>query len=175
MSWVNWFQVVAALAITSTAAWTDYRTGLIPNRLTLSGVALGLAAALAGGGANGLLLAAAGSLAALLVPLLLFRARAMGGGDVKLFAALGALLGAGAAIEVEALAFLFGAAQGAALWMRRGVLIGGLSAVVGLAVPPLGRRLSSNPNVQAAKETTIRFGPAVMLATAVAIAARAVW
>jgi hypothetical protein len=81
MSILIWIQAAFALALTATAAWTDYRTGLIPNRLTLSSIAMGLVLAAVGGGGRGILLAAAGAFSAGLVPLVLFRMKAMGGSD----------------------------------------------------------------------------------------------
>lgn len=80
------------------AAWSDFRTGRIPNLLVLSGAVLGLAyntvlpptptphlAALWG--------ALAGLLCGLGVLLPLYLMRAMGAGDVKLMAMCGAFLG----------------------------------------------------------------------------------
>ncbi len=147
------------------AAWTDYRTGLIPNRLTLSGLLIGLVLCLAKGGGGGLVAGVVGALVVGLVPLLLFRFGAMGGGDVKLFAALGALLGAGSGLEVEMLAFVLGAIQGMAVWVRGGQLRQGLGQVVSLVVPPVFRRRPATAGAVTAAATEIRFGPAIMLAT----------
>jgi prepilin peptidase CpaA len=158
--------------LTASAAWTDHRTGLIPNRLTLSGMALGLVLAAAGGGGHGILLAAAGAFAAGLVPLVLFRMKAMGGGDVKLFFALGALIGAGAALEIQALSFLVGAAQGLVVWYRQGRLVSGLKGIAVASLPFLRLRAAREEGVLAARATEIRFGPAIFLATVAVIASR---
>jgi prepilin peptidase CpaA len=150
------------------AAVLDARTGRIPNPLTLGALALGLVLAGLRGWPLGLIHGAAGVLACAFVPLLLFRRGAMGGGDVKLLAALGALLGIDGGLEVQTLAFLFGAAHGIASWARSGRLGAGALAVAGLVVPVVGRRWRNRPTVAEAAASSIRFGPAIAAATAAA-------
>jgi len=162
----------SALVISAIAAWTDYETGKIPNRLTVFGLLFGLGLGLFSGGAAGGLLALAGALVTALVPLLLFKVNALGGGDVKLFSALGALLGAEAGLQIQMLAFAVGAMWGLFAWLRRGLLAHGLGSVAGLALGPLGRSLRSNAGAMAARAVTIRFGPAIFLATAAVICCR---
>lgn len=98
-----------ALLIAAIAAVTDFRTGEIPNWLTLPPL---VAAPLAYGIIDGLW-AAVASIAAIavcgLVPYLLFRRGAAGGGDVKLFAAIGAVAGMAIGIEVQLVTFMVAA------------------------------------------------------------------
>jgi prepilin peptidase CpaA len=94
-----------ALLVTLIAAITDTRTGRIPNWLTLPLLVAGPLAAGLGGGLQPAILASIGILVCGLVPLLLFLREAMGGGDVKLLAALGGWLGPIAGIEVQFIAF----------------------------------------------------------------------
>jgi prepilin peptidase CpaA len=162
----------AALAATLAAAVLDARTGRIPNRLTLAALVLGLALGALHGGGWGLVHCAAGALVLAFVPLLLFWRGAMGGGDVKLLAALGALVGIDAGLELESLAFMFGAAQGIAAWVRSGRLRAGALAVAGLVVPVAGRHWRRRPGVVEAAAASIRFGPAIAAATAAAGALR---
>ena len=166
----RWPALAGAVALVTVAAWIDSREGRIPNPLTVSGLLLGLGLGVLLGGVGGLIDAACGALVAALVPLLLFRARALGGGDVKLFAALGALLGGSVALEAQTLAFVGGALHGVVCWARAGRLTAGLKAVAGLAVPGLGRRLLDDPAVQAARAVSIRLGPAIALGTYGALA-----
>jgi prepilin peptidase CpaA len=90
-------EVLRAVLITVVllvAAWTDTRSGRIPNRLTAAVVVLAfLLAALPGQPGGSLWVAGQGLLwgAALLLPFYVLRL--MGAGDVKLMAALGALMG----------------------------------------------------------------------------------
>jgi prepilin peptidase CpaA len=72
---------------------TDLRTRRIPNVLTFGGGIAGLVAHLMLDGASGALTAAGGWLTGLAIFLPFFALGGMGGGDVKLLAALGAWLG----------------------------------------------------------------------------------
>jgi prepilin peptidase CpaA len=87
------------------AAITDARTGRIPNWLTLPLLVLGPVLSAVAGGVPALLLSLLGVVLCAAVPLLLFTRQAMGGGDVKLFAALGGLLGTHVGIEVQFFSF----------------------------------------------------------------------
>ena len=112
--------------------------------------------------------AMAGGLVASLVPLLLYRAQAMGGGDVKLLFALGAILGVQCGLELESIAFAVGAVQGVVVWGRRGRLRAGLSAVTGMLNPLRGRRWKTE-EMAAASRTTIPFAPAILVGTVVSM------
>lgn len=95
------------LAIAGAAAITDWRTGRIPNWLTLPPLAVApLAWGLVAGWKGVLLVSLLGAAAAALVPYLMFRRDAAGGGDVKLFAALGAVGGLSLGLEAEVFCFV---------------------------------------------------------------------
>jgi prepilin peptidase CpaA len=81
------------LAALGWAVVTDLRARRISNRLTYPTAALGLAVHAATGGWGGLTWSALGMLVGLALFLLPFFLGAMGGGDVKLMAAIGALQG----------------------------------------------------------------------------------
>ncbi len=99
---------IVAAAVVLIAARTDLRTRLIPNALTLGSMALGLGVhalwpAVADGwsaAGHGLVQSLAGAAICGLPPLLLFARGEMGGGDVKLFAAIGALCGSHVGLAV---------------------------------------------------------------------------
>ena len=97
----------------------------------------------------------------------------MGGGDVKLLAALGALLGLEMGLELETLAFLTGSAQGVFVWIRQGRMKAGLCAVASLALPFAGARLRRRQEIGSASRTSIRFGPTILVGTVAAFALRA--
>jgi prepilin peptidase CpaA len=77
------------------AGYLDYRTRRIPNWLVLSGLILGVGLNSFLYGTQGLWVAVQGCGLALLIYLPLFALRAMGGGDAKLMAAIGSLVGPG--------------------------------------------------------------------------------
>jgi prepilin peptidase CpaA len=84
--------VCVATGLGVAAVVEDLRRRRVPNWLNAAGVAGGLACA-AWGGWRGLGMAAAGVLVGFLILLPFHWCGAMGGGDVKLMAAYGALLG----------------------------------------------------------------------------------
>lgn len=81
------------LALVTTAAFIDIRSRRIPNWLTLGGVITGLSVQTVYGGFSGLKAAAAGMTVAFGLYFLLYLLHAMGAGDVKLMAGVGALVG----------------------------------------------------------------------------------
>jgi len=98
-----------ATGICLVAAITDYRTGKIRNWLTLPPLVAAPIAHLAMGGPEAALASLLGIVGCGLVPFLLFKARiptkgqelhAGGGGDVKLLAAVGGIVGLKAGLEV---------------------------------------------------------------------------
>lgn len=99
----------AALCVAVVATVSDIRTHRVPNRLTLGAALAGL---LYHGTVTGQLADSAGGwLAGLLVFLPVFLLGALGGGDVKLVAALGAWLGIGPVLKAAA----YGAVAGGVL------------------------------------------------------------
>lgn len=85
-------QVLLA-ALVLTAGVYDIRFRRIPNWLVLAGLVAGFAWNVGTSGIQGLILAAEGMGLALLIYLPLYAIRAMGAGDVKLMAAVGAVTG----------------------------------------------------------------------------------
>jgi prepilin peptidase CpaA len=84
---------IFSLSIACVACVTDLRTRRIPNPLTFGAALAGCLYHFATGGFEGLGQAALGWLLGLIVFLLPFALGGLGGGDVKLLAALGAWLG----------------------------------------------------------------------------------
>lgn len=82
-----------ALVIAAGAALTDVRGARIPNVLTASGALLGLVAHASWSGGAGIGSSALGAATGLVVFFPFFALGGMGGGDVKLMAAIGAWIG----------------------------------------------------------------------------------
>lgn len=159
---------LGVVAVAAIAAVSDYRSGLIPNRLIVAGFALVLAlrvlSALLDGnrGQLGFQLAALGlgTLIGGLIPLALYICRALGAGDVKLMALCGAGLGPVAGLESELYAFGFGAlyALGAAAYS--GVLWQTLRGSAVLITNPVVPRRVRKP-VPLPAQRMLPFGPAI--------------
>lgn len=157
------FYALAVLA-TLIAAVTDTRSGRIPNWLTYP---LLVVSPLAWGVCHGLREAVVSLLGLALcgaVPAFFFTRNAMGGGDVKLFAALGALLGPSTGIEVQffsytVLTFLLLARMA---WEGRlfSTLATSLRAGLNLVLPQRLRR-----PLEPAMLTSMRMGVAICAAT----------
>jgi prepilin peptidase CpaA len=101
--------VAAMTAITLVAAFTDLKARRIPNWLVLAGVVAGFGLNAALGGWSGVAAAGLGFGLALLIYVPLFILRAMGGGDVKLMAAIGCMAGPNNWFTIFILASIAGA------------------------------------------------------------------
>jgi len=106
-----------AVGLGGAAVVEDLRRRQVPNWLTAGGAAAGLACA-AWHGWHGLGTAAAGALVGFLILLPLHWRGAMGGGDVKLMAAFGALLGASGILLAAVFAAVFGGLFAACALLR---------------------------------------------------------
>ena len=100
--------LVYAISISAIAAVSDLRSSTIPNWLTLPPLVAAPAAYGIWLGWQYALLAVFSAILSGLVPYVLFRMRGMGGGDVKLFAALGAVTGFDPllGVQIELVAFI---------------------------------------------------------------------
>jgi prepilin peptidase CpaA len=87
---IIWF---FTLALTTVAAVMDWRTGRIPNWLTVPGFVSAITVHTVLGGWHGLLFALEGAGLALFLLLLPVKIRVLGAGDWKLMGAVGAFLG----------------------------------------------------------------------------------
>ncbi|MBI5280042.1 MAG: prepilin peptidase [Candidatus Solibacter usitatus] len=112
----------ALAALVLVAAFTDLRKREIPNWLTLGGVAAGLALNPWISGWAGLKSAALGLGLAALVFVPIFIMRWLGGGDVKLMAAIGALAGPSNMMVIFVLDAIFGGVVALAAILLRGRL-----------------------------------------------------
>jgi prepilin peptidase CpaA len=87
------FRLVALVLLVGAASVTDLRSRRIPNALTLPALAIALLSWFPDAGAGGMLRALACAFATLLIGLLFQAGGVVGGGDVKLLAAVAAFSG----------------------------------------------------------------------------------
>jgi prepilin peptidase CpaA len=157
------FIALAAGALTATVI--DIRTRRIPNVLTGSMAALGIALAAAGMSGISVGASVAGMVAGLLLMLPGHALGATGAGDVKLMAAVGAVLG----IPLIVNAFLFTAVAGGvlaiAVALRRRRLKATLSGTSKLIASPAGVRQELQG---ATKASRFAYGPAIAIGSVAA-------
>jgi prepilin peptidase CpaA len=141
---MNLIVPIAMITVAATAAATDARTGLIPNWLTLPPLLAAPLLYLMLQGAGGLTFSLAGALACGIVPFLLFRTGSMGGGDVKLLAALGAIGGPELGLELELIGLTVASCYALILLARRGqlgkTLLSSLYLAINVFLPARMRR-----------------------------------
>jgi prepilin peptidase CpaA len=154
---------LAFVVLTGTAAAWDVTRRRIPNLLVLAGLsaALGLRA-VAGWPALGWGLAGAG--VALLITFPLFALRGLGGGDVKLFAAVGAFMGPAGFFSALLASAIAGGALALAVAIRRGVLLPVLLSVKDLALnaATLGKA-GERATLDSPGAVTVPYGAAIAL------------
>ena len=119
-----------AAAVAGVAACTDLRWRRIPNGLTLGTALVGLALNVWLTGASGGVTALLGLLLGLALLLPFYVLRAVGAGDVKLLAALGAVLGPQALIAVALYGAVVGGLMSAVILLGRGRLMLTLNELV---------------------------------------------
>ena len=96
----------AAILIAGIATVTDWRTGRIPNWLTLPPLVIAPIVYGIAHGWIGVMSSVGGIIVCGLVPFFLWRQSAIGGGDVKMVAAIGASAGVLVGLEIELVSFL---------------------------------------------------------------------
>jgi prepilin peptidase CpaA len=149
MYWL--FSIAMLIAILATAE--DLRRRTISNKTTAGAFALGLAAQTALYGLKGLGSALAGTAAGFLVFLVFFVLGGMGGGDVKLMAGFGAILGLSRVWQAALLTAILGA----------------LFAMAYLLVRKI--RGQSSQHHKAAAPEAIPYAPAISLGALLSFAA----
>lgn len=167
----HWAWLVA-IALAAVATFCDWRKGAIPNWLTLPPLVV---APLFYGLSYGPTVAAYSVLSAAacgLVPYLLYRCRAAGGGDVKLLASIGAVVGLDLGIEAEMIAFFAALLYAAGRMAWRGRLLATVANATQVLLRPLLPR-SRRQELAPEMFTSVRLGGCVLVGTVLAVLARA--
>jgi prepilin peptidase CpaA len=169
----HWLFPIAALLTVLVASVTDLRDGRIPNWLTFPTMLAGLLGNAILRGFAGASESLIGIVLCTLVPGIVYqfsRGQGIGGGDIKLFAALGALLGPMQGLEVELSAFLllglFAMFRLAFLGQLGRTLKRSIFVAAGLFIKSLRERVA----LTEAPMTTLRMGPAIAAAVVTVLA-----
>jgi prepilin peptidase CpaA len=168
---------IVAIAVAAIGAWLDWRKGEIPNWLTMPAILIAPFLHIARyqavketmetslyEGAYSL----GGAALCAVVPLLLFRQSAIGGGDVKLFVALGALLQPVLGVEAQMYGFFAGAILAPARLAYEGKLLSTVKNSFAIGANfflPKARQRS----VDAAALSWFRLGPAIFVGVALTV------
>ncbi|MBI4491272.1 MAG: prepilin peptidase [Chloroflexi bacterium] len=128
--------LLAAAIAASVALVTDLRSRRIPNWLTATTFVGGVLANLGLGGLDGGLSALAGAGLGFLVLIPFYALRGVGAGDVKLLAALGALVGPHDLVSVAVYGALVGGFMSLVVLARSGILAVALHQVFKLRMLP---------------------------------------
>jgi prepilin peptidase CpaA len=165
------FFLVAAVLVAAVAAWTDFRTGNIPNWITLGPLATAplahVIATLVHHGTKIDALTAAGysvlgAVVCAILPLIFYRVNGIGGGDVKLFIALGAMLRPWIGGEAEIWGFLATGIIAPFLLAYEGKLFKTVTNAVFLIVNPVLSK-ERRREVAPTEMSWFRMGPAILL------------
>lgn len=142
---------IVLIGVLATAIYTDLHSSRIPNRLTFSAMGFALVSHVLLGGLQGLFFSLVGLGVGLGLFLILYLSGSLGAGDVKLMAAVGAMVGPYGALISAVLAILVGGvyALGALCFqwgligagrklvsaIQGAVLVGGMAWAQELALP----------------------------------------
>jgi prepilin peptidase CpaA len=159
------------LIVCAIATITDLRSTTIPNKLTLPVIVLAPLAHFAFGGAGAFAVSLIGLSLCGAVPAFMFLKGAIGGGDVKLLAAIGAVAGPGLGLEVQLLAFCVAAlfAFGSLAWQGSllSMLRNSMWMALNVLLPAKHRR-----DIPVESMTSMRFGGAALAGALLAVAGR---
>jgi prepilin peptidase CpaA len=156
----------AVMGAAAAAAVIDLRTRRVPNVLTAAVAALGIAVAGAGAGEFGAGAAVAGGLIGLALMLPAYVFGGTGGGDVKLLAALGTLLGPRRTVTAFIAMALAGGAIAIIVALRRGQ---GRAMVARLSRLLRGDVQATAEIEDEAVDNRFAYAPAIAVGAAIAV------
>jgi prepilin peptidase CpaA len=148
----------------------DVRYRRIPNLFVLATLVGGLTLNVALGGLRGGLLSIGGCLFAFVLMFMLHVFGAMGAGDVKLFAAIGSVLGAQLVLPTFVVVVLTGGLLAVAVTLRSGVIRTTLQRVLQILVGLLPGWQMPKFSVPADRRLTIPYGAAITIGAIIATA-----
>lgn len=167
--------LLAALVLAIIAAIVDVRQHRIPNWLTYSGIVLGFVSRGALFGWKGLLGAVEGFLLAGGIMLVFYLVRAMGAGDVKLMAALGAMVGPRHVIVVLLATAICGGLLGIGYAVYRGRIGSTIKNVGSVLRFHAWAGLQAHPDLNLDNPAALRMPYGLAIALGMLYAVLAIW
>jgi prepilin peptidase CpaA len=161
------FVALAAFALAATVI--DIRTRRIPNALTAAMAGVGIALAATGTSGVSLLASMAGFALGLALMMPGHVLGATGAGDVKLMAAVGAMVGPGTVVTAFAFTAIAGGVMALAIAIRRQRLRATLAGTGKLIAGPTGVREQIR---SATPSSRFAYGPAIAVGSVLAVLAR---
>lgn len=164
---MNGYLNLGVVLVTAIGAFTDFRSARLPNSLTYSALAMALLLRGALMGWPGLKSGAIGIAIAGGLFCVLFAMGAMGGGDMKMMAAVGAWVGSAHVVTVIVVIALAGGVLALISTILNGHLLRTLRNIVQLVMYRLSSGLQPHPemNVQVPSSARIPFGVAIAMGT----------
>ncbi|HEX8687953.1 MAG TPA: A24 family peptidase [Pyrinomonadaceae bacterium] len=162
------FALLVPLALVIT--YYDVRYRRIPNAFVLAALVGGLVINATSGGTQGFLASLAGCALAFGLMFTLHVFGAMGAGDVKLFAAIGAVLGAGMVLPTFVVVAVTGGVLGVYTMLRAGSVRTTLMRVLQILVGLLPGWEMPRFGVPADRRATIPYGVAITFGSLVSLA-----
>jgi prepilin peptidase CpaA len=160
-----------ALLLAALAGWTDWRSRRIPNWLTMSGLAAGIATNTIARGWPGLRFSLSGAGLGLLLLLPFVLLRSLGAGDWKLAGAVGALLGPSGLIDVLMVTILLAGVMALIVVIRKGRLRQTLGNIAGMLAAIFQLRLPGpEVSIDNPESSKIPFGVAMAGAVLLVVA-----
>lgn len=160
-----------AVGLSCVAAAFDWKTGRVPNWLTLPPLLIMPVAWYMTNDWPGLVISGAGMLVCGIVPFMAFKMGGMFGADVKTFASIGATVGPTVGIEAQFFAMAMASLYSLVLLAWRGKLMAGFAnlffQVFNRILPKKWRR---KPNKELRE--TVRVGPFIFVGTLVSVLLR---
>ena len=162
--------MLAAVILAFVAAVIDWRTGHIPNPLTFGALIAAIVGhAIHGGWTGGFSLAMTeggfaflGAVLCAIIPAFLYWKGGMGGGDVKLFAALGALTFTMAGLEAQTYAFIAALFFAPLRLAYEGTLFRTIKNALALLLNPF-RKTEQRKEIPEELQTWFRLGPSIFV------------
>jgi prepilin peptidase CpaA len=162
-----YLRVAALVYLLGAAIYTDLKYGKVYNKLTIPCMVAGLVLGLVNDGLSGLLSSMAGAGLVLALFLLFAPAAGIGGGDIKLMMAVGALVGLKLAVWALLYSAVVGGAMALLVMARHKALISTTKAMAGNAF--LGLLLRAPVQLaDGSSRIKFRYSPAIALGTLLA-------